>query len=123
MNASGWLLRRSGWPINGAGCSTVRSWTQVRLPTCSVIGAGWPMRHSGRLPISRREHPGAFMEDPAARMAHPGCASDHPDRRMGRPVQTGRLGEEETGSFSLSKSRSLRVSKSRPKDTLQVFSK
>jgi hypothetical protein len=85
MSASGWLLRHSGWPINGAGCSTVRSWTQVRQPGCSVIGAGWPIRRSGRLPISRREHPGAFMEDPAASMAHPGSASEHPATASGHP--------------------------------------
>ena len=85
MNASGWLLRRSGWPMSGAGCSTARSWTQVRQPGCSITGAGWPMSRAGRLPISRREHPGAFMEDPAAPMAHPGSASEHPADTSGHP--------------------------------------
>lgn len=85
VNASGWLLRRLGWPIIGVGCSTVRSWTQVRQPGCCISGAGWAIRRSGRLPISRREHPGAFMEDPAARMAHPGCAIEHPAETSGCP--------------------------------------
>lgn len=85
MNASGWLLRRPGWPMSGAGCSTARSWTQVRQPGCAISDAGWPIRRSGQLPISRREHPGAFMEDPAASMAHPGSASEHPETASGHP--------------------------------------
>lgn len=86
MNAAGWLLRRSGWPIGGAGCSTARSWTPVRLSGCFITDAGWPIRRSGLLPISRSEHPGPFMEDPAASMAHPGCASDHPATASAHPA-------------------------------------
>lgn len=85
MNASGWLLRCSGWPMGGAGCSTARAWTQVRQPGCSISGAGWPIRHAGQFPISQREHPGAFMEDPAASMARPGSASEHPETTSGHP--------------------------------------
>jgi hypothetical protein len=71
--------------MSGAGCSTARSWTQVRQPGRSISGAGSSMRRSGRLPISRREHPGEFMEDPAASMAHPGSASEHPATASGHP--------------------------------------
>lgn len=85
MSAAGWLLRRSGWPISGAGCAMRRSWTQVSKPGCSISSAGPSLRRSGRLPISRKEHPGALMEDPAASRAHPGNASEHPGRKSGHP--------------------------------------
>ncbi|MEQ1748016.1 MAG: hypothetical protein ABL974_01230 [Prosthecobacter sp.] len=62
-----------------------RSWTQVCQPWCSSLGAGWPNRRSGRLPISRREHPGALVEDPAASMAHPDSASENPATASGYP--------------------------------------
>lgn len=110
MSASGWRLRRPGWPMSSAGCPMARVWTQVCQPGRSISGAGWPIHRPGRLPISRKEHPGAFMKNPAACMEHPG-------QQSGRPIRDGerrRLGDGEMGRLDFSKSPLLLVSKSGP---------
>lgn len=89
MSTAGWLLRRSGWPMSGAGCSLARSWTEFLASGCSITGSGVSIGRSGRLPISRREHPGAGMEDPAVSMDHPGSASEDPAAASGHPKLNG----------------------------------